>query len=79
MKIIKNITIKELPEALKLLSFPPDEPITVVIKRTQSQASDSIKPHKYLFLNDDVWDDPNPDTPTDLARNHDKYLYGNLK
>ncbi|MCP4105378.1 MAG: hypothetical protein GY749_07565 [Desulfobacteraceae bacterium] len=28
---------------------------------------------KYLFLNDDVWDGES--TPTDLAENHDDYLY----
>lgn len=73
MKIIESTTIKELPDKIKSLDISPETSVKVTIEEINA-ASHENRESKYLFLNDDVWD--GEDTPTDLADNHDKYLYG---
>ncbi len=60
-------------------NIPENLLIRVMIERLKPQTGDDFsvrmgqKSARYLFLNDNVWEGDN--TPTDLAENHDKYLY----
>ena len=77
MELIEKTTIQELPNKIKLLNISPGTPIRVIIEKineTGPMASmDKRNNSNFLFLNDDLWDGEN--TPTDLAENHDHYLY----
>lgn len=77
MEVIEDTTIQELPDRIKSLNISPETHIRVIIEKIKEKAtikiSDEGKIPKFLFLNDDLWDGEN--TPTDLAENHDYYLY----
>ncbi len=79
MQILEATSVNNLIDQLKLLNLPENLLIRVIIKRVKPQIEDDLsvqtegKSARYLFLNDNVWDGDN--TPTDLAENHDKYLY----
>ena len=70
-------TIGEFPETIKTLNKSADTPIRVIIDSSSDKETHSIegklKKSKYPFLHSGFWD--GEDTPTDLAENHDKYLY----
>jgi len=77
MELIEKTTIQELPDKIKLLNISPETPIRVIIEKIKEKDSmiimDKRNSSNFLFLNDDLWDGEN--TPTDLAENHDHYLY----
>ena len=77
MEFIEDTTIQELPEKIKSLNISPETHIRVIIEKIREKdtikISDEWKTSKLLFLNNDLWDGEG--TPTDLAENHDHYLY----
>ena len=70
-----NTTIGEFSESIKGLNKPLSTPIKVIIEDNSSKTRDQNikKETKYPFLHSGFWE--GQDTPTDLAENHDKYLY----
>jgi hypothetical protein len=79
MQILEATSVNNLVDQLKLLNLPENLLIRVIIERGEPQAEEDFqvqlegKSARYLFLNDNVWEGDN--TPTDLAENHDDYLY----
>ena len=71
--IIEHVEGKDLPKKwAKQIKDPLNTTFKVIIKREEQEQKKAKKP--YLpFLDSDPWDDPN--LPTDLSVNHDKYLY----
>ncbi len=74
---IPNIKGSDLsPELLRQVNISPEQIITITVKTETPKVlnpSPTGKKRKLEFLHNGIWDDENGET--DLAENHDIYLY----
>ena len=69
-------TVKEFSKKVRTLGLAPDAELKIIVRESHLKTDNLKKTHKkpYLpFLDGEVWEGKDP--PTDLAENHDHYLY----